>query len=188
MDMQNTPVSLLQRLHQPGEQHAWTRFVQLYSPLLARWAHRVGLQGQDVDDFLQDVFTVLVRKLPEFHYNPHKRFRSWLWTVAMNRLRERRRGRTVPLQGGGDLAELPTPDTTENVDEVEYRAYLVQRALELMQAEFQPTTWKAFWECVTANRSAAEVGQELGLTVDAVYAAKSRVLRRLREELEGLLD
>ncbi len=76
----------------------------------------------------------------------------------------------------------------EAIGEAEYREYLVRRALELMQAEFQPTTWKAFWECVTANRPAAEVAGELGLTVDAVYAAKSRVLRRLREELEGLLD
>src|SRR5262249_59612374 len=114
--------------------------------------------------------------------------RGWLWTVTANRARERRRRRTVPSQGGDALAEVPMPDDEDAVDEAEYRAYLVRRALELMQAEFQPTTWRAFWECVTAERPAAAVAAELGLSVDAVYAAKSRVLRRLRRELEGLPD
>jgi len=187
--MNSTPPSLLERMRRPTDQEAWNRFVQLYSPLLYRWARRMGLAGQDADDFLQEVFTLLVRKLPEFQYDPRKRFRNWLWTVALNKFREHQRSRPVPQHQAGEevLAQLPAQDD-EAIGEVEYREYLVRRALELMQAEFNPTTWKAFWECVTANRPAAEVGGELGLTVDAVYAAKSRVLRRLREELEGLLD
>jgi RNA polymerase sigma-70 factor, ECF subfamily len=64
----------------------------------------------------------------------------------------------------------------------------VRRALELMQAEFQPTTWKACWEYAVQGRPAAEVAGELQTTVEVVYAAKSRVLRRLREELAGLLE
>ena len=85
-------------------------------------------------------------------------------------------------------AEAAVPDGVEELTEAEYRQYLTDRALQLMQAEFQPATWKAFWECVTGGRSAADVGAELGMSVAAVYAAKSRVLRRLREELDGLLD
>jgi RNA polymerase sigma-70 factor (ECF subfamily) len=177
-------------LRQPDEQAAWERFVQLYTPLLYQWARRLGLQGQDAADLLQDVFTVLVRKLPDFHYDPDKRFRGWLWTVTVNKARERRRRQPAPaLQAAADvLDELPARDDPDAVDEVEYREYLVRRALDLMRAEFQPATWKAFWECVTAERPAAEVAAELGLSIDSVYAAKSRVLRRLRRELEGLLD
>jgi RNA polymerase sigma-70 factor (ECF subfamily) len=147
------------------------------------------MQGPDEADLVQDVFTLLVRKLPEFRYNPHKRFRGWLWTVTANRARERRRCQpSSPLQPGTDaLAEVPARED-EAIDETEYREYLVRRALDLMQADFQPVTWKAFWECVTAERPAAEVAAELGISIDSVYAAKSRVLRRLRRELEGLLD
>ena len=103
---------------------------------------------------------------------------------------ERKRGRakSVAQVENDVLAELPGREETAPLGEVEYREYLVRRALELMQREFQPATWKAFWECVTADRPAAEVAAELGLTVAAVYAAKSRVLRRLRQDLEGLLD
>ena len=64
----------------------------------------------------------------------------------------------------------------------------MRRALELMQADFQPTTWKACWEYAVQGRPAEEVARELDTTVAVVYAAKSRVLRRLRQELAGLLD
>jgi len=181
---------LLERLRQATDQVAWERFVHLYTPLLCRWARRLGLQGQDVDDLVQDVFTLLVQKLPKFRYNPSKQFRGWLWTVTVNRCRERQRGQPAPPRQASeeDLAELLAREDHEAITEAEYREYLVRRALELMQADFHPTTWKAFWECVTEERPAAEVAAELGLKVEAVYTAKSRVLRRLRKELEGLLD
>jgi RNA polymerase sigma-70 factor (ECF subfamily) len=149
----------------------------------------LGFHAQDEADLVQDVFTVLVRKLPEFRHDPRKRFRGWLWTVTANKARERRR--RVPLQALAEprlLAELTAPQDTEAISETEYREYLVRRALEVMRSEFQPTTWKAFWECATSKRSAAEVAAELDISIDSVYAAKSRVLRRLRRELEGLLD
>jgi RNA polymerase sigma-70 factor (ECF subfamily) len=72
--------------------------------------------------------------------------------------------------------------------EEEHSRHLVRRALELMQAEFEPTTWKACWEMTACGRAAAEVAAELGITVAAAYAAKSRVLRRLRRELEGMVE
>ena len=80
------------------------------------------------------------------------------------------------------------PDPFDSLIETEYRQQLAMRALELMQADFQPATWKACWEHAACGRPAAEVAAELGLTVNAVYLATSRVLRRLRQELEGLLD
>ncbi len=188
--MTTTPASLLERLRDPAKEADWDHFVRLYSPLLCCWARRLGLNGADVADLVQDVFTILVRKLPAFRYDPNKRFRAWLWTITVNKCREKRRGKAADtLQAGeGDLARLAGPDSADAVDEAEYRQYLVRRALQLMQAKFQPATWRAFWECVAADRPAAEVAAELGLSVDAVYAAKSRVLRHLRRELDGLLE
>src|SRR5690349_14890833 len=89
--MHTTPASLLQRLRLPGEQAAWERFVQLYTPLLCHWAHRLGLRDSDADDLVQDVFIVLVDKLPQFRYDPQCRFRGWLWTIIANQCRARRR-------------------------------------------------------------------------------------------------
>jgi len=188
--MNSTPVSLLERLRQQYEEDAWERFVQLYTPLLCHWVRRLGLKGQDAADLVQDIFTVLVKKLPEFSYDPSKRFRGWLWTVTLNCCRERLRRPQLPVQPGDPaiLTQATTPGVAEEVAEEEYRQYLTRRALDLMQAEFQPATWKAFWECVVNERPAAAVAAELGLTENAVYLAKARVLHRLREELQGLLD
>ena len=184
--MTTTSASLLARLRQPGPEEAWGRFVRLYTPLLNEWARRLGLQEADAADLVQEVFALLVRKLPEFRYDETRSFRGWLRTVLVNLWRNRRtlhRGR--PLQE----SDLPRePDGAEVFAEAEYRQRLVERCLELMRADFQPATWKAFWEFHVVGRPAAEVGGELGLSVGAVYMAKSRVLRRLREELEGLLD
>jgi RNA polymerase sigma-70 factor (ECF subfamily) len=189
--MNSTPASLLERLRNPAvEQAAWEQFVQLYTPLLCQWARRLGLFGADAADLVQEIFTVLVRKLPAFHYDPSRRFRGWLWTTTVNKAREFHRRRPVAERQAEEsaLAEVSSPDPTQEVDEAEYRQYLVQRALDLMKADFQPTTWKAFYECVAGGRPAGEVAAELGMSIDSVYAAKSRVLHRLRCELDGLLD
>src|SRR5439155_22134518 len=179
--MHTTPVSLLERVRQPGEQQAWGRFVAMYTPLLFYWARRIGLQESDAADLVQEVFTILVHKLPEFVYDRDKSFRSWLRTVLYNKWRDHQRRAAVHAVQDSQLAERPGPDALAETWEAEYRELLVARALELMQAEFQPTTWRACWETAVAGRPAADVGRELGLSVDAVYAAKSRVLRRLRQ-------
>jgi RNA polymerase sigma-70 factor (ECF subfamily) len=187
--MHTTPASLLHRLQQANEQADWERFVKLYTPLLCHWARQLGLAETDADDLVQDVFVLLVQRLPEFRYDPNKRFRGWLWTVTLNKWRERhRRQPTAVSVGDRDLDGLASPDGAAALDETEYQQYLVGRALQIMQAEFEPTTWKAFWESVSGGRPAAQVAAELGITENAVYLAKGRVLRQLREELRGLLD
>src|SRR5262249_28242214 len=141
-------------------------------------------------DLTQDVFTALVQKLPEFRYDQGRSFRGWLWTVFRNRWRDRQRhlAGAPPAAGGLDLDGLPGPPAEDPLGAAEYRRYLVDRILRLIQAEFQPVTWKAFLEYIVAGRPPAEVARDLGVTVNAVYLAKCRVLRRLREELDGLLD
>jgi RNA polymerase sigma-70 factor (ECF subfamily) len=188
--MKSTPVSLLERLRKPDEQAAWEEFVELFTPFLYHCARRLGLRAGDAADLVQDVFAALVQKLPEFTYDRDRSFRAWLRTVTLNKFREnyRRRAASVPEAGAPLPEELATPDAAEAFDEAEYRQHLTNRALEIMQAQFQPTTWKACWEHIVAGRSAADVAAELGISEGAVYVATHRVLRRLREELEGLLD
>lgn len=184
-----TQPSLLQRLRRPEEHAAWERFVQLYTPLLFHWARNAGLAHHQAADLVQDVLLVLVQKLPEFDYQPGKSFRGWLRTVTLNKWREGCRRRKEVIAGEGEaLPEPVAPDGAEVFAEAEYRRHLSGRALRLMQQEFEPATWKACWECVVNERPPAEVAAELGLSVDQVYGAKYRVLRRLRQELEGLLD
>ena len=187
--MHSTPASLLERLRRPNDPEAWDRLVELYTPLLFDWARRVGLREPDAADLVQDVFTTLLQKLPQFAYNAQGSFRRWLRTVLLNKWREARRSRAAAVgTGAGEPIDCPGPDNVAELAEEEYRRSLSVRALQLMQAEFQPTTWKACWEHVACSRPAADVAAELGVSVNAVYLAAGRVLRRLREELEGLLD
>jgi RNA polymerase sigma-70 factor (ECF subfamily) len=188
--MNTTSTSLLERLRQPNERQAWDRFVALYTPMLYRWARGQKLQEADASDLVQDVLVVLLRKLPEFRYDHHKSFRGWLRTVTLNRWRDRQRRRAGRRLQENDAAEnlLLAPDAAAVFAETEYRVYLVRRALELMRAEFQPTTWRACWEHVVSGKTAATVAAELGVSPGAVYVAKSRVLARLRQELKDLLD
>jgi RNA polymerase sigma-70 factor (ECF subfamily) len=181
--MHTTPQTLLERLRQPGDREGWERFIKLYTPLFYYWARQAGVQ--DPADLIQDVFLVLIQELPMFQYDPSKSFRSWLRTILMNKVRKSlRRPPGVQLVS----TDLPGPDPREDLDEAEYRQRLVARALELMQTDFQPATWKAFWECEINGRAAAEVARELGLSVGAVWVNKSRVLARLRQELAGFMD
>jgi RNA polymerase sigma-70 factor (ECF subfamily) len=187
--MHLTSQSLLERLRQPTDTEAWNRFVELYTPLLFYWARRVGLSPEDAADLVQEVFTVLLRKLPEFRYDRAGSFRSWLRTVTLNKWRERKR--RACIQSGVSVPENDAEQADPHDDdfwEQQYRKELAARALEMMKAHFEESTWQACLQTVVHGRPAAEVGQELGLTTNAVYLARSRVLKRLREELDGFWE
>ncbi len=190
-------MTLLERLRSPGDQEAWLRFVTLYTPLLVHWTRRIGVSKQDAEDLIQDIFVLLLRKLPEFRYKNGGSFRSWLRVVALNKLRERHRQcqhgesnrvASAVVNLGTAVEELPAPDESAGFEDAEYRKVLVCRGLELIRPEFNETTWLAFHEHVEGGRGAAEVAAQLNLRVGTVYAAKSRVLHRLRQELDGLID
>jgi RNA polymerase sigma-70 factor (ECF subfamily) len=188
--MHTTPVSLLERMNRPDEKaEAWTRFVELYTPLLFAWASRQGVPAQDIDDLVQDVFVTLLRRLPGFRYDERGNFPGWLRTVLLNQYRDRMR-RIAPLATRlpEDLANPADPDPAEELARAEYRALLAHRALRLMQTDFTSATWRACWELAVCGRSAAHVAAELGMSPAAVYSASARVLRRLRQEFRGLLD
>jgi RNA polymerase sigma-70 factor (ECF subfamily) len=187
--MDSTPASLLERLRRPDEEAAWARFVELYTPLLYYWARRSGLQRGDAADLVQDVFVVLVRKLPEFTYDRQRSFRGWLHAVTLNKLRELlRRQDRQPAAAGSAIEEALAQDDRPALEEAEYRGHLVREALRVLRPEFPELTWKAFQEYAIDGRPPAEVAARLHLRVGTVYAAKSRVLARVRQELDGLLS
>ncbi|MGE0606293.1 MAG: RNA polymerase sigma factor [Pirellulales bacterium] len=185
--MTSTPVSLLDRLRKGVDHAAWSRFVDLYSPLVFAWARQMGLQPADAADLAQDVFTLLIQKLPEFMYQQGGSFRGWLKTVTLNKWRERCRQAAARHENG-----QPPPDVADEASaelwEAEFRQQLAGRALALMRQDFAPQTWQACWALAVEGRPAAEVAAQLGVSVGTVYAAKCRVLARLRQELAGMWD
>jgi RNA polymerase sigma-70 factor (ECF subfamily) len=185
-----TPASLLERLRQPHQEQAWQQLIELYTPFIYSWARRVGLRSQDATDLVQDVFTLLVQKLPQFTYDRNKSFRGWLRTITLHKCYQNNRGKRLPMEvGAGEVLNgLAGEDEAEALWEADYQRHLARKALELIQAHFQPTTWKAFWQYVVEGRLPAEVAAELGLSVGAVHAARFRVLALLRQQMQGLLD
>lgn len=191
--MHTTSPTLLRRVRSLGDADAWSRFVRAYSPLLYAWTKKLGLRHEEAVDLVQDVFAVLVQKLPEFDYDEHQRFRGWLWTVTRRRWVERQRRARLPLDGGGlDPAELPDdrdgPDPGGGIEEAEFRSHLLRNVLPASRGHFHESTWRAFWKHVVEGRPAADVAAEEGLTVAAVYKAKLRVTAHLSKELGDLLN
>src|SRR5215469_9234512 len=186
--MDTTTVTLLERLRLTGDEDAWRELVALLTPILLAWSHRVGLSRDDAADLAQDMLTLVVSKLSTFDCDPDQSFRAWLKAIAMSKWRERlRRASRRPSDSGRRLEDLAAPDA-EAVWENEYRCQLVLQAFETIKTEFQTRTWQACWELVVCGREPSDVCRQLDLTPDALYAAKYRVLWRLRKELEGMLE
>jgi len=186
--MNRTSQSLLERVRQLDDEASWARFTALYTPLLYSWARRLGAQPDDAADLVQDVFATVVRRLPEFHYDPGKSFRAWLRTILLNRWRTNRRQPSPSPLAADPAQEDLGPVLVDEQDEAEYRRHLLRQTLSLLQSEFSPAFWRAFEEHVLANRPAEEVAAQLQISTGTVYVAKSRVFKRLRQELAGLLD
>ncbi len=192
--MAETSHSLLMRAG-AGDESAWQRFVALYQPMIRGWLVRFSIHRQEVDDLTQDVLAVMVRELRNF--TPSGRcgaFRSWLRTITVNRAREFwRAGKGRARAAGGSMLEmieqLEDPVSALSAEwDAEHDAHVLRQLLILMEQEFEEKTVRAFRRLVLDERRAAEVAAELGMSVAAIYAAKSRVLQRLRQEAKGLLD
>jgi RNA polymerase sigma-70 factor, ECF subfamily len=176
-------------LREAADEEAWRRLVHLYTPLLFSWARRAGQDEHAAADLVQEVFMILLRTLPTFKSDGRGKFRGWLRTIMLNKLRDRKRREAREEKAAARLAPASeAPDMAELFWEGEYQRELTRRALQLMQEEFASSTWKACWETVVVGRPSPEVAAELGITENAVYIAKCRVLRRLRHELSGLVE
>jgi RNA polymerase sigma-70 factor (ECF subfamily) len=186
--VERTPLSLLERMRRPEDQAAWAQFVHLFTPLLYSWARQKDLSEAAAADLVQDVFLVLVQQLPSFQYQSGGSFRAWLRTILLNRWRSWLRRPQPQALGPEQLDGLAAPADPEFPGEGEEHQQLIARALTLVEREVDPAVWQAFRHYVLLGQKPAAVAAALGVTVNSVYLAKSRVLQRLRRLLTGLVD
>lgn len=189
------------------DQRAWERLVALYGPLVYLWCRDAGLQAEDAADVGQEVFRAISRKIGEFRRDrPGDSFRGWSRMIARNKILDflRRRSKQVNAAGGSDALNnlLAAPDSIESAtdgsvflsgkvspsSERRERRLLFRRALELVRASFEERTWLAFWHVTVDERSPKDVAMALNMSPGAVYTAKSKILRRLREEFGEVVD
>lgn len=189
----STSTSLLRRAKAQNPE-AWQRLVKLYGPLVYHWCRSVGLKAEDTADVVQEVFCAVVVGIEGFRGSGRRgSFRSWLRTITRNKIHDFFRARQgMPEGEGGTSAQrhfmqVPQPgEIPELEDPPEAEDALWRRAVDLVRAEFEEQTWKAFWRVAVDGQVPAAVAEELSTTVPAVYKAKSRVLRRVRQELGDL--
>jgi RNA polymerase sigma factor (sigma-70 family) len=193
-----TRVTLLTRIRDGRDAEAWREFVQLYGPVVYRFARNRGLQDADAADLMQDVLRSVARNAHRMEYDPARgTFRGWLYTVTRNKIYNFLSAQRNRPRGTGDtdaherLDATPAREDERGPDaewEKEYQRGLSARAMEKVREEFQPATWDAFWQTAVEGRAAAEVGAKLKMSPGAVYVAKSRVLARLRDEVKKLME
>jgi len=183
-----TRPSLLIRLRDLQDRQAWAQFVELYAPLIYGYARKRGLQDADAADLTQVCLRQVAAHVGSLEYDPSRgTFRGWLFTIVRNRLHDFRNRPRQLHQGSGDsrmqqfleTQPAPQPDETGEWDR-EYRRGLLAWAAEQVRPEVQEATWQAFWQTAVECKPGKEVASSLGLTVAAVYLAKSRVMARLR--------
>ena len=185
-----TSLSLLDRLRR-GDAAAWQRMNELYAPLMRAWLLPYGIQLADVNDLTQNAFAIVLRRLPDFQHNGRVgAFRTWLRGIIDNVLRDHRRAADRrPVVSAGLLEELADPGSELNrLWDAEHDRHVLRGLMALVEPEFAPATWAAFVRTALDGRSAAEAAEELGLSVNAVHIARSRVLARLRQEAGEVLD
>ena len=191
--MNTTSESLLFRLQDApdGEvdQNAWEKFVQLYTPLMFHWARKVGLQQSDAADLVQDVLSIVFRRLPEFQYDTSGSFRGWLRMVTLNKFREKKRKRVteVSIASNSVLEQIASLQRAESTWDLDYGQMLLQQTMELMESDFQPGTWQALRAVMAEGMTVDQAAETTGVSIWTIYSAKARLMKRLREELKGLL-
>ncbi len=185
-----TSVNLLDRAKQ-NEPEAWEQMARRYGPLVYRWGREGGLQPEDAADLVQEVFRSLVGAIAQFDVErPDGRFRSWLHGITRHRLQDHfRRVNAEPIGVGGSTAnvrlqEVPASPTEESSGRNLVNA-LALRALRVIEKDFQPNTWQAFWRVAIEGHAPQRVAEDLGMSVASVYQSRSRVLQRLREEMSS---
>jgi RNA polymerase sigma-70 factor (ECF subfamily) len=185
---------LLVRIRDRGDRAAWGQFAAIYTPLLLRFARRHGLQEADAHDLVQEVLKGVTTAAERLEYDPRRgSFRGWLYTVARSKLSNLLAARARQAQGSGDtgvhglLEQQPAPLEDDSAEwDAEYERRVFAWAAEQVRAEFQEKTWQAFWQAAVEGKPAAQAAEALGLSVGAVYVAKSRVMARLKEQVQEL--
>jgi len=188
-----TRASLLVQIRDGANRAAWQEFAHLYGPVVYGFARQRGLQDADAADIVQDVFRSVSSSIGRLDYDRHQgTFRGWLFTITRNKVFNFLSARRIRPQGSGDtttnrlLDSQPEGSDGSDVWELEYQRRLAAVAIDRIQKEFQATTWQAFWLTAVEGVGAADVARQLRMTPGAIYVAKSRVLARLKAEVDAL--
>lgn len=186
-DLFRTSPTLLKRLADLSDQEAWTTFVDLYAPLIAKYVGRRERNASEVEEIVQKVCVRVLAAIPSFNYDPEKgRFRSWLGTLTVRLAEEHRQ------QAGRHKTVELTPEVIgpapEGDWEDEFKSYVFERAMQNVQKEFSAETWYAFEKQWIEHHNPKLLAEQMNRSTTWLYQAKSTVLARLRSEVERLSD
>ena len=189
-----TQPSLLIRLGDKQDTVAWAQFVEVYAPLVYGFARKHGMQDADAADLTQEVMRAVAGAISRLEYDPRRgTFRSWLFTVVRNKFRNylSNKTRKQMTTGGSSVQELleAQPDRVDALQEQwdhEYDQRVFSWAVDRVKGSFTEKTWQAFWQVSVEGKNARDVARDVGISVGAVYIAKSRVLARLKEQIQLL--
>jgi RNA polymerase sigma factor (sigma-70 family) len=188
-----TRASLLVQIRDGSNQAAWQEFVRLYGPIVYGFARKRGLQDADAADLMQDVLRSVSSAIGRLDYDRKQgTFRGWLFTITRNKVFNFLSARRIRPQAAGDSAthrllteEADGQDGTDTW-ELEYQRRIAAMAMDRIKGEFQDKTWRAFWLTAVEGVAAPDVAKQLRMSPGAIYVAKSRVLARLKDEVEAV--
>lgn len=182
---------LLANIQSLENREAWEEFVLLYRPVIYRMARRRGMQDSDAQDLTQDVLLRIARSIENWEPQPDVRFRHWLRRVASNAiLTALSKSNRQPAVGGSKIdqriAEAPEIEAATQELQNECRRELYQRAATIVKSDVSTATWQAFEETVIQGRSCEDAAKLLDKSIGTIYASRSRVLKRLQQEVQRL--
>jgi RNA polymerase sigma factor (sigma-70 family) len=190
-----TRPSLLVRLRDRHDEAAWNQFVDLYAPVVYGYARKQGLQDADAADLSQDVFRAIAGAIDRLDYDPSKgAFRNWLFTIVRRKLLNWRAAHGNRPQGSGDtdthrlLEQCAAPEPADAEWATEWQTRLFQWACTQVRRDVAETSWQAFWKTTVDDLPGKQVAADLGLSVTAVYSARSRILARLKELIQSVQE
>ena len=186
---QTTQLSLIDRLGDLEDQDAWTTFIEIYHPAIIASLRRRGLQDPDAEDVAQKVLMSVARSLATRPHDPNvAMFRTWLQTIiknaASNAIQRQPKDRAVGGETVDAFQNLADPDHNSVWDDLDYRRSLLEKASQRIQSDYTPDVWAAFWRTAILGESIEDVAVSLGKSVGSIYAARSRVIKRLRDEVQ----
>jgi RNA polymerase sigma factor (sigma-70 family) len=188
-----TRASLLVQIRDGANHAAWREFVNLYGPVVYGFARTRGLQDADAADLMQDVLRSVSAAIGRLDYDRTQgTFRGWLFTITRNKILNFLAARRIRAQAAGDSGTRrlldSQPDDRDSADtwEMEYQRRLASLAMKRIRDEFQEKSWQAFWQTAVEGKAASDVSKQIGLSPGAIYVAKSRVLARLKQEVEAM--
>jgi len=187
-----TRASLLLCLRDLQNAEAWEQFVEIYTPLVYNYCRCRGLQDADAADVTQDVMQTVARAIKNFEYDRERGlFRNWLLTVVRSKLNNFLAKQQRLPNPAGHSAVLTLAEGAASVDgdsrwEAEYHQHLFHWVAGRIRPQFEEKTWTAFWRAAIEEEDGKKVAASLGMSLAAVYVAKSRVLARLKTEFQSV--